>query len=397
MSYLIFNQKENQALKNDEIVFFYQNIECAKLITKVFTANWSVVPKLYKINSKMRTDIVEHNYQIAFIEIAKEDNFLSKIDLLYKTLPHELLVIIIGYNSSIITKREIEKLGFYYIYWPIKEEELFDVCNKINLERLKIYQNSCKRKTKRIAVIGAKGGVGTSLISAKLSLLLAKRYKINTLLLETTAYGSSLDFYLKIKNFTPHIIKKLDLESDFNSDIATKLVTTIIPQLSLLSLNSRDLKQEDLFLIVNKIIEQLSLKYNYLLTDYSATNSFYANQKQIIENNTVLIVVMDPSIVSMRRVQVILDINRQFGYEREIFIIVNHVMTSSPAITIAEIKKYLDIKKQYIVEIKHIGTLLNQSDMQVQLNKLLAEILGYSTKTRTENLFFRIGKFLRNL
>ncbi|TOO92001.1 chromosome partitioning protein ParA, partial [Vibrio parahaemolyticus] len=73
----------------------------------------------------------------------------------------------------ISTLRSLKDMGFYYVFWPVNKQEIADFLIHVN-KNLKTFSGvSQKRKAKRVAVVGSKGGVGTSLITTELSSLLS--------------------------------------------------------------------------------------------------------------------------------------------------------------------------------------------------------------------------------
>ncbi|MFA0233146.1 chromosome partitioning protein ParA, partial [Vibrio sp. 10N.261.45.A7] len=148
-----------------DCVLVYQSQECVDLVKEMFQFEGWDEPQFIKNADVDKKFYEEQKSNIVLLELCDSETMADDAQNFASHLPTRKGLIIIGQLDSIVKLRELKEMGFYYLYWPINKFEFSDFILNVQANLESFSGVSEKRKAKRVAVVGSKGGVGTSLIS----------------------------------------------------------------------------------------------------------------------------------------------------------------------------------------------------------------------------------------
>ncbi len=220
--------------------------------------------------------------------------------------------------------------------------ELFEINNQ-KRERLKTTTPSTPvTKSKIIALFGATGGVGRTLLSTNLAVFMANYLKTKKVAL--------LDFDLQfgdiaiMLNLTPtKTITGLSKEISESGDIDDELLESyLIKYRDKLAVLPAPLKPEEADLVkaehIEKILDRIRNKYHYTIIDCSRTLS----EPILVALGAadVLILLLTLDIPTIKNAKLALEVMEKLGFSHKVKIVVNRANTQM-GITIAEVKEAL--------------------------------------------------------
>ncbi|MDW2178536.1 chromosome partitioning protein ParA, partial [Vibrio sp. 1637] len=165
---------------------------------------------------------------------------------------------------------------------------------------------SKQRRAKRVAVVGSKGGIGTSFIATEISSKLASN-DIDNILVDHQYNNSNIDVLLALDDFKPRSIDEYAVPiHELDTEGANSYLTKIRKNLRLLSLGS-DRSQAEVFNYSQALCELLSRNTNFIIEDFSGSIDFHAEPHMLIENYDVVVVIFEPSISSIRNARTLLE------------------------------------------------------------------------------------------
>lgn len=220
--------------------------------------------------------------------------------------------------------------------------ELFEINNQ-KRERLETTTLSTPiTKSKIIAMFGATGGVGRTLLSTNLAVFMAEYLKTKKIAL--------LDFDLQfgdiaiMLNLTPtKTITGLSKEISESGDIDDELLESyLIKYRDKLAVLPAPLKPEEADLIkaehIEKILDKIRNKYHYTIIDCSRTLS----EPILVTLGAadVLILLLTLDIPTIKNAKLALEVMEKLGFSPKVKIVVNRANTQM-GISIAEVKEAL--------------------------------------------------------
>ncbi|MFA1562332.1 AAA family ATPase [Aliivibrio fischeri] len=370
--------------KNNEfkLVLFYETEQFKNIMIESLLFEGVSEPVLIKYNSDNIAQYAkDYRGFIIMIEMLSSGNILDEVKGIEYKLPPNTPIIIVGTDSHISLIRNLKNIGYYYLFFPIDK---FELVNFIKNVHEKVFKNNTlieNRKAKKIAILGSKGGVGTSFLASEISKELSKKRNSTCMLVDHGFFGGNLDIILNVNDFKRFSLSKGNVTSNLDLNYASTVTTKINENLSLLSITSNDLTYYELEEYVNLISSQFLQNHNFIIDDMFDIYNF--NE---LESFDVLIFVMDQSISSVREAARFFNIIIENNFKIRSYLILNQTKPEKYAeINIKDIKKY--IKKEIDVicpfDVKVSNLLAAGSDIYSQnsalgnnLNNLVSLILG---------------------
>ncbi|GAM58831.1 type II/IV secretion system ATPase tadZ/cpaE [Vibrio ishigakensis] len=165
--------KPSQPAQTGGATLFFSSSDCRDGVIEAYNFEGLEEPKCIK---GLPTSTKEKELgDVVIVEMTNSIDIQADAQEINAQLPNSKTVILLGQTDSIQVLRNLEKMGFYYLPWPSDKLELIECLKQASRDERKRYESGYFRKAKRIAVVGAKGGIGTSVISTELSALLAKK------------------------------------------------------------------------------------------------------------------------------------------------------------------------------------------------------------------------------
>ncbi|WP_191602899.1 AAA family ATPase [Marinomonas algicola] len=348
-------QEEDSSRSGPKTAFFFQTSECRSLVEETYRFDDKKIPKSVLFSFDLVANrVTDDDCEIAIFELTDSDTLAEDAERLSHIIPSSVSVIIIGLADSISTVRMLKSLGFYYVFWPINKQELSEFLAVITKKHQEANLGNIYRRAKRIAVFGTKGGVGASLIAAELASALSVKKKSDSLLVNHNYDCGDLDIQVGNVKLDKKSVAKGTLTTDLDETSVKSLMMPLNSKLRYLALAKDQLQSDEVREVTDMVISLTSSEANLIVEDLSASVSFDRTPEWLIENFNILILVLEPSVSSLREsVKLIKRIrniqnNSESKKNLRIIVIVNHHRHKKmETVSIEEISKYLSHKVDY--------------------------------------------------
>jgi len=407
----ILNKQANEATEKEipNVSLLYNSEACRELVAEAYQFEGFKAPEQLKYNNENIQKLVEKKTKTILIELNESKNVTKDAKHISHIVPHDVLVVIIGKENAISTIRNLKSLGFYYLFWPISKSELIDFVRNLSATSHLAVGLKGNRNAKRIAVVGTKGGVGCSLLSAEISGLLSLKHKTRTLLVDHNYYGGNCDIMLGTNTLTKRELLLGTLSDSLDEISAKNLTSKININLDYLGLSMEKQTPAALGEFSDHVVNLLSKSVNFVVEDVSASINKGHDISWLCDNNDYLILLLEPSISSLRAAKRIhaqtLDYIKTNSLNIKVIIVLNHHREKAVnTISTHEIKKILgcsiDYTLPYDVNINNLlirGKKLfsSQNNLAQPLSSMVADILGVNRNNKTsllKSILPKLGK-----
>lgn len=291
-------------LQTGGATLFFSSRECKESVLEAYRFEGLEDPKCIKGTPVGSKD--QQLGDIVIVEMADSIALENDAEEINAKLPNNKAVILIGQTDSIHTLRSLEKMGFYYLPSPVDKHELIECLKQAGREDRKRYESGYFRKAKRVAIIGSKGGIGTSVLTTELASLLGRKGS-RTILVDHHYSASNIDIILSQKDLEQVDIGTITVEPNkLDEESATSYLYEVEHNFAYLGLTGEG-TVEVLENYTNTIANKLGRQANFIISDFSGSLDFRLDIEQIVTDNDVVIVVTEPSVSSVRSTQKLLD------------------------------------------------------------------------------------------
>lgn len=338
---------------------FYQTTACVDLINEVFQFEGWQTPSCTKLTTSNDPIEASSLENMVILELSQSNNVVEDALHFASRIPNQKGVVVIGKEDAISTLRSLKALGFYYLFWPISTPEITEFLRHVNNNQQQFVGVSHNRKAKRIAVIGTKGGVGTSLIASELSACFAAQ-QTETILIDRQYRHSNIDILLGLKKYQKYDANNLGFQlHDLNESNANDYLTKISPNLKALALEGNE-SIDKLEEYTNTIADLLLRSANFIIDDFSASLDSPLLLDNVIAKSDIIVLMIEPTIASIRTAQAHLEYLSAYAHTHRVVVLLNiHRPLAAFALTQAEIETYLDRPVDVVVPFnKHLATAL---------------------------------------
>ena len=356
---------------------FYQTNECKSLLEEVFRFEGWSAPDCLR-NNVSTDDININNLQeIIILELNHSQNVVEDAKAFASRLPNHKGIVVIGKEDAITTLRGLKNMGLYYLFWPINKQDTSDFLRHMHSNIARFAGVSQNRKAKKVAVIGSKGGVGTTLISAEIASKLSS-LGTDTILVDHQYHDSNIDIILGLKNFEKYNVENLGLQfHDADEDSAADYLLPVNKKLRILALQG-DNSVADLLGYSHNIIDVLHRQANFIIEDYSASVSFQLDIPLLVKRVDMVVLVVEPTVSSVRNTRKIIEsitLQQQLGQrELRLFVMLNaHRPDNYFPLTPKEVAVHLEHPIDVVLPYsRHAATMLLEGKRLYMHNSVLS-------------------------
>jgi pilus assembly protein CpaE len=383
-------------------VLFYQTDKCQALVKEAYRFEGLVPPALISnSDDKIKEHVRIENIEIVIIELNESKNISSDAERISHLLPNDASVIVVGSEDAISTIRNLKRMGFYYLFWPITKTELIEFVVSVHENRNKNRGLGQKRKAKQISVIGCSGGVGATLVCTEIAHQMSELKKSSCVLVDNDYQGGNLDIMLGMEKFEKRQIRAGAFATTLDNTSALSLLTKHTRLLSVLSLTSNTLNNEEIKEYTKTVTQQVAVDANFIIDDLSSAARQSFNSQELVELCDCIILVLSPTVSSLRDAarlrQKLLDESGEKNLR--MFMVLNYVVPESSAtISLVEAEKYLHQKVDVVIpyvkkldakilERKRLSKMGGGSGKAI--SKLISLIVGEDEKSGFKQLFSR--------
>lgn len=398
------NQTEDGKKEKITSVLFYQTDKCRELVLEAYRFEGVTDPEVLTNDDLSISDHVrQQSIEVVIVELNSSENVTRDAERISHLLPSHASVIVIGSEDAISTIRNLKDMGFYYLFWPISKQELIDFVKSVNSNRASNRGPGQKRRAKKISIIGAKGGVGTTMIVAEVAYQLVNNKKSKCVVVDHNYHSGNIDIMMGITKFEKRPVQRGALLTTLDLTTANSLVAKQNDMLSVLSLTSDDLTFSEMNEYTESTVEILAPEVNFFVEDLSASSmSPLSDNKSWLRSDCVILVVT-PSVSAVRdaaRIKRLIDSQLESDKPRLIVVVNNVVPEKSATVKLPEIEKFLNYKPQVVLPyVASVAAEINQGQRLAKTNSklktplkrlvslILGESLGYKNKSGLFSLF----------
>ncbi|MES2907422.1 MAG: AAA family ATPase [Pseudomonadota bacterium] len=310
----------------------------------------------------------------------KRDRFLGDLEKLAEVCDPSTKVVIIGHVNDVYLYRELIRRGVSeYVVTPLQAYDIIEIIARLYSDP------QAKPLGKTIAFIGAKGGVGASVISHNISWLISHEYGANTLIadLDLPFGTANLDF-----NLDPPqgIADALYANDRLDSNFFDRLITSCAEQLHMLAAPATlerpyDLSENS----VESVIDCARGSASWTILDIPHVWTAWARKALISADE--IVVVAAPDLANLRNAKNLIDtLTPARANDPAPKLVLNQVgMAKRPEIKPADFARAIDVEPIGIIPFdpQLFGTAANNGQMlaEVQKNSKTIDVLRGITKS----------------
>ncbi|CZF80693.1 MULTISPECIES: type II secretion protein ATPase [Grimontia] len=387
-----------------DTIQFYRSNELRVLIEETFRFDGYEPPlaQPYKFKD-VAVQVEENKAQLAVIDLLGCPDTLKECRQLSARLPTSLSIIIIGNVDSISVVRELKSLGFYYLLWPVDKADLAEFVQSVVSRHIETSSLKNRRRAKRVGIVGTRGGVGASLLTAELSWVLTNDKQTSCMVVDHNYLSGNLDLLLGLKNPDKRRLTDTEIGTELDHTSAKSLVTRISNRLDYLALGLNNQSSSHLFETNGLVVSYLTSETNFILDDLSSSVSFDVQPHTLHQMLDVAIIVMEPTISCLRETSAMLNkLAKQIQEAdrpkifRTLIVLNQHRAPRFTSVTQAEIEKYLnrpvDIVLPYETKLEEFlvsGTNAGstKSKFAGEVRRLCSLIIGEDLAPKRKSLF----------
>lgn len=390
---------KQEAGHDSSTVLFYQTEECRSLVLEAYRFEGMPVPA---IQSNKESDIKDHvrdtNVEIVILELNKSDNVIEDAEKVNHLLPNDASVIVVGSEDAISTIRNLKQLGFYYLFWPITKQELTEFVKGVAENRNRNKGLGKKRIAKQISFVGCKGGVGTTFLTSELGYVLSEDKSSSCVVVDNDYQGGNLDIMLGIEKFEKREVRSGNFISSLDSTTSQSLLNRQSKMLSVLSLSSKELPDNEIHGYTKTVSEFLAEDVNFILDDISSHCNQTITYEMVAERSDCIVLIFSPTVSAVREAAKIRKriLDASHNEKLRLILVLNHsIPGASATVKQDEMEKFLrqpvDVEIPYVKKLDSL--LLENKRIWKQrgkparaIEKLASLIVGEESKKK--GLFF---------
>jgi len=388
-------EEEKQQQNEITSVFFYQTEKCQILVKEAYGFEGLVAPAIvHNSDENIKEHVRNESIEIVVIELNESVNISLDAERISHLLPNDASVIVIGSEDAISTIRNLKKMGFYYLFWPITKHELIEFVVSVHENRNRNKGLGKKRKAKQISVIGAKGGVGTTLICTEIASLMSEVKKSSCVIVDNDYHGGNLDIMMGMEKFEKRQIRPGAFATTLDNTSAQSMLVKHTNMLSILSLTSDSLSNAEIKEYTKTVVEHVAGDYNFIIDDLSSIARQNFDKQELVELSDCVILVFSPTVSSLRDAARIKQQLEDESGEKSLrmYLALNYsIPDASATISVKEAEKYLRQEVDIVIPfIKKLDALILEHKRMIKvggkaaagIRKLTSFIIGEDEKKR---------------
>ncbi|NVD07823.1 type II secretion protein [Vibrio sp. JPW-9-11-11] len=247
-----------------------------------------------------RSDIKLNN---VILDFRGDGNIVEQVSEIATRLDVSISLLVLCDLDSLTLRNQVHSLGASYVLW---DSELDGLLAAIKSNDQHEVTNKRTRVAKRVLVLGTKGGVGVSSVSALLSHALANQASLKTLIVDHDSGALNSDIYLGIKGLKPKQ-NSIDLNQiDIDDAIAKTYLHNVSDKLDYLVLERNVACLSDHSTTLYNLSSQLVDQYNFIIDSVPLSSYEEIHDQELHEKYHRIYLVCDPSVSSLRSYNVLL-------------------------------------------------------------------------------------------
>lgn len=247
-----------------------------------------------------------------------DESFTARLEALAGNCTEGTSAIVIGPDNDVNLYRALIDMGVSdYLVRPVATEDLSKVISKALVEKIGV------TGSRLIAVMGAKGGVGASIISEALACGLSEIIGQKTMLLDTSGGWSTLSVGLGFEPSTT-LNEAVRAAENNDEDSLKRMLHMVSEKLSVLATGGDVMLEPTVNAEqLEKLLDMLMVKYPLVVVDVSQSSK--ALQKAVLTRANQILVTSTPTLPALRLARSLIGEIKEVrgGEEEDISLIIN--------------------------------------------------------------------------
>lgn len=261
--------------------------------------------------------------KIVLLDISNSELPMSDLTKISEICSPEVHIIVVGSKNDVGLFRELLRFGVDdYLSKPLTTEILKKAISNITVG-VDAYDNTESRNGKIITFIGAKGGVGTTTLSANSSWMLANKFFKRTLVVDCDFQFGDLSLFLDLKTENSYldVLESSDKIDDYFVETILQKHGPKLYYLGGLSDITRNIEHDPESFSI--IIDSVRKQFNYIICDMPCY--FDTITKVVLSKTKFFVLVAELSMASAQNTMRILELLKQEARGKKVIVVINNV------------------------------------------------------------------------
>lgn len=276
---------------------------------------------------------------------------LVAIKELSKIVPKDVPCVVLANDDKISVRQEFVQKGFRYLHFDSQFQDLYAELSSAP----QIFSGG----SINIAILGTKGGVGSSFVAYHLARLIFARYKTRVLLVQGAFSSFSVDLFSD-RHFTTESYTETDISLHKESDFGTY-----------------------------DFEKFASDKFNFIIYDYSIQGRDKDDIERILNQSDCAIMVINSELASVRKAKDVIDSNELLlsvnqGVRKNLLVFndISRTRTLNPETIAQTLGRRVDVQIPFTKGISEIRSQI-RGETAHGIEKLAAILLGLPVRSRS--------------
>lgn len=295
------NKAPDEQDPGSTIQVFYHSQECQHSLQEACQSEGMGAPASEAVNAdELHSQIKNLKASLIFIET--DTNTEKLATSLCHMASRSNDIVLIGQDDSISLIRKLASLGFYYLLWPASRQDIVELLRSLRSDRALDKRPQSARTAMRIAVVGMKGGCGSSLVAVETATNLIEETSQPVLLVDHNYHDSNLHILLGKPSLNRKRIDSQTLASFDNSQAVDSIqaqsqLVRIQTNLNYFGLDNTSSETRKLWSFSQSVLESQTREHSFIVEDYpSPTKYILASQNHLSTLTDCLIIVIPPTL-----------------------------------------------------------------------------------------------------
>ena len=325
-------KKKDTGAAPKQCTVLYQTTECFRLLEEALLYE-GMEPPAGRIctDDNLTGQLTDVQSSLVFIEC--HEACVEKAKAIKHLVGRQVMAVLVGWEDKMSVAREIEELGFYYLLWPARKDDIISLLHHVSEDLNRNYAPNHARSAMRVGVVGLKGGSGCTLITAELAYGLARESQQQVILVDHGYTGSNMHIMLGKRDLarskmTGAMVSHHSLGNSLDHVTVQSQLAIVEQGIHYLGLESDTLDPNELYEYNNRVLMALAHDANFILEDYSASVKFYPHPKELCTVVDCVVMVVQPTLSGLHESKLFLeqfrDINPGTENPARLIIVLNH-------------------------------------------------------------------------
>jgi len=372
------------------------------VIKSLNIANYEII----KGGIKEAIDIfkLQRSPQYLIVDVSKSDLPATDVTRLFEVCEPGMLMLAVGIRNDVPLYRDLIKLGVHeYVIKPLFSEILVRTLKNMLFGEEKGKESQIK-KGKIISVIGSRGGVGNTFLATNLATILSHEKSRRVAAVDLDLHYGALALYFD-KTAAYGLREILEDPERIDQVFLERVLTPVNTRLFILG-SEEPLEERIQPKVegVNTLLDYLSQQFHYVVVDLP--HHMNTLTKTVIESSSVIILVCDPSVGSLRDTGRIMSLVGLEGSVRRIITVLNKVGAyATGEISPSDFEETLKHKISHVIPFDNVlpmacinkGEFIEEKEnsLGIVLRDIVDDILGIQKSEEPESGLDRFFKKIK--